>query len=212
MEPYTYRPLLPAPYSIRLLQILPGDEESDIYCNIYDYSIPRDRASGPYEALSYVWGDPNERQRIYVQDAKTANTDRGEVGYLDVTVNLYVALQRLRDVVFPRLMWIDAVCIDQENLQERAAQIQFMAMIYSYAIRVVVWLGDEANDSTVVFAELEKVAQNVQHLDQARASENRHYLGLTLDEDRDVVPNTIWSEHSLRALMSRPWFQRIWVR
>jgi hypothetical protein len=55
-------------------------------------------------------------------------------------------------------MWIVALYIDQGNLQERGAQIRFMATIYLYASCIVVWLG-EANDSTCVLADVETAFQ-----------------------------------------------------
>jgi hypothetical protein len=158
MEQYTYRPLRDAPDSTRLLQIQPGVQGSEIHCLLFDYTIDQTRASGPYEALSYAWGDPTERQRIYVQDVQHQASISDVLLYLDVTTNLYAALQRLRDNIFPRLMWVDALCIDQENLQERATQVQFMVKIYLYATRVIVWLGAEADDSTSALVAIEDTA------------------------------------------------------
>ncbi|KAF2686157.1 hypothetical protein K458DRAFT_208860 [Lentithecium fluviatile CBS 122367] len=138
-SPYIYRPLLPAHNSIRLLRILPSSlVAAPIRCEIIDYSLssPR-RASHLYECLSYVWGSPENKQRIFVNDA-----------CLDVTRNLHSALIHLRDSDLPRVMWVDAVCIDQENLKERGQQVQFMALIYAYAAKVVVWLGEEADGSS----------------------------------------------------------------
>jgi hypothetical protein len=54
MERYVYRPVPETPCSTRLLQILPGDNGTNIYCLIFDYTLQTNRASGPYEALSYV--------------------------------------------------------------------------------------------------------------------------------------------------------------
>jgi hypothetical protein len=181
MEGYVYRPLPETPCSTRLLQILPGDNGTNIYCLIFDYTLQTNRASGPYEALSYVWGDPTERRRIFVQDAEAPMTKERWSSYLDITTNLYSALQRLRDPFIPRMMWIDAVCIDQTNLQERAAQVQFMVSIYSHAHFVIAWLGEEADNSTEVLASL---------------------------EDLDMDPPL---QASLYILLARSWFQRIWV-
>jgi hypothetical protein len=68
--------------------------------------------------------------------------------YLEVTRNLYTALQYLRDRVLLRLIWIDAVCINQEDLKERADQVQLMARLYSHAIRMIVWPGEEIDGSS----------------------------------------------------------------
>jgi hypothetical protein len=56
---------------------------------------------------------------VHIQDARTPDSTFS----LDVTANLYVALRRLRDTDFARLMWIDAVSINQENLEERGIQV-----------------------------------------------------------------------------------------
>jgi hypothetical protein len=207
MEPFAYRPLLQASNSTRLLQIQPGAEGSDIHCLLHDHTIRLDRASGPYEALSYVWGDPTEKRRIYIQDGQSAARQESQASYLDITVNLYIALQRLRDFAFPRIMWIDAVCIDQQNLQERAIQVQFMATIYAHASRVVVWLGEGKDDSTRIFAAIEQAAVR-----------DRRRLILGQLEDYSPASQALALSHaagtletSLVAMLARPWFHRVWV-
>ena len=62
-----------------------------------------------------------------------------EFRYLDVTVNLSAALQRIRDPGMSRTLWIDALCIDQNNMKEREQQVGFMATIYAEASQVIVW-------------------------------------------------------------------------
>ncbi|EON63562.1 hypothetical protein W97_02790 [Coniosporium apollinis CBS 100218] len=91
-----------------------------------------------YEALSYVWGDPKVRKAIRVSNEGKA----GQEGELQVTVNLYSALQHLRLRDRPRMLWADAVCIDQSNVEERAQQVMIMGRIYALAKKVVVWLGE----------------------------------------------------------------------
>jgi len=162
MPPYAYLPLQKALHSTRVLQILPGGKGSGIHCQIFDYTIRHDRASGPYEALSYAWGDPAERRRIYVQNHETWTV---EPSFLDVTEQLHIALHYLRDPAFPRLMWIDAICIDQANLQERAVQVRFMANTYAHASRVIVWLGEEADDSTRTLGRIEELAAEARRND-----------------------------------------------
>lgn len=107
MKLYNYQLLPTGPYNIRLLQILPGEEGTDIFCQIVNHTIRHNRAVGPYEALSYVWGDPNNRRRIYITES--VRSDSKATYYLEVTKNLYAALQRLRDPDYTRVIWIDAV-------------------------------------------------------------------------------------------------------
>jgi hypothetical protein len=94
----------------------------------------------PYEALSYVWGRPEKTCLISVQS--------GSQGYkLPITSNLEKALLQLRYSSLEQIIWIDAVCINQDDDREKERQIQIMYKIYSCARCVVVWLGEEAEDS-----------------------------------------------------------------
>ncbi|KAJ8130980.1 hypothetical protein O1611_g2647 [Lasiodiplodia mahajangana] len=90
---------------------------------------------GDYMALSYVWGNPEEREDIYIDGQK-----------FSVTRNLFLALKRLRNSHEIREMhlkvWVDAICINQNNLTERAAEVKRMGFIYSEAIAVRGWIGE----------------------------------------------------------------------
>jgi hypothetical protein len=74
---------------------------------------------------------------------------------LQVTSNLHDALQYLRPIDGERIMWIDAVCINQTNPQERTAQVGIMKNIYSKSDHVVIWLGKDTDDDETAFAILE---------------------------------------------------------
>lgn len=188
MEPYTYRPLLEAPYSTRLIKIQPGTHDSDITCIIHDYTLRPGSTPGPYEALSYVWGDQTQKRCVNIQYATNASSNQTE--FLYVTINLDVALRRLRDTYFPRFMWIDALSIDQENIEERGIQ-GFMAKMYSHAKGVLVWLGEEADGSSELFDGF---------LEVANAEQN----------ERNSKANGL--QKAAVALARRSWFNRIWVR
>jgi hypothetical protein len=140
-----------------------------------------------YEALSYVWGSVEDKQLIYIQpsDDKGDNSSAGNVRCLRVTKNLHAALSRIRDRVLDRVLWIDAICINQEDNKEKGHQVQSMAKIYASANRVIVWLGEEAGDTDGAF----------EALCQAAAK------GRIDPSVRQTIP----------ALLKRPWFQRIWV-
>jgi hypothetical protein len=104
-------------------------------------------------------------------------------------------------------MWIDAVCIDQDNLRERAAQVQFMAMIYAHASCVIVWLGEEADDSTGTFGAIERAAME---------NRRRHKFRRSTSPERRIEASgspeeLVVSETQLGVLFARPWFHRIWV-
>jgi hypothetical protein len=65
---------------------------------------------------------------------------------LPVTASLHAALLRLRNRSIERIIWVDAVCINQQDLKEREQQVHSMAKIYGKAKRVIVWLGEAAGN------------------------------------------------------------------
>jgi hypothetical protein len=177
MDRAIYTPLPQQPGAIRLLRLLPDpDENSLIRCFLFTYNLQDgSKKSHLYEALSYVWGDPNRVLTIHVS------------GYpVNVTENLHAALRRLRDHYFERVIWVDAICIDQQNPEEVKSQILFMARIYSQANRVLIWLGVAADGSDAVLEDIRAAGSGQQEM---------------LDHDTEA----------LRRLLERPWFRRAWV-
>ncbi|KAK6851550.1 hypothetical protein PG995_011675 [Apiospora arundinis] len=124
-EPYL---ALEDPDSIRLVVINPGEWTSPISCHL----IYRRLDSPPdYAALSYAWGSPRATRPILVDGVK-----------FQVTVNLESALRHLRRESDSLTIWIDAIAINQEDLDERSQQVNLMRRIYHEAFKVIVWLGD----------------------------------------------------------------------
>jgi hypothetical protein len=104
------------------------------YCGSQPLVVELEEAP-EFEALSYVWGLPNDPVGILCDN---------EV--VPVTQNLHGALVRLRrsgDSDQPRRVWIDALCINQTDIYERSQQISFMKDIYYRAKHVVAWLGPD---------------------------------------------------------------------
>ncbi|KAH8777277.1 heterokaryon incompatibility protein-domain-containing protein, partial [Hyaloscypha finlandica] len=99
------------------------------------------------EALSYEWGS-NETKTI------TLNGDD-----YDIRTNLFDALRRLRWEMEERILWVDAICINQHDVRERNHQVSRMASIYSQARHVVVWLR-EPLDCGISLGFLESIAEN----------------------------------------------------
>jgi hypothetical protein len=89
-----------------------------------------------------------------------------------------------------RILWIDAICIDQENLKERGQQVRLMAGIYTKASRVLVWLGETADNSDQALLEIVRIAAENEPLDSV---------------------NDRTTQEAILALLKRSWFQRIWV-
>jgi hypothetical protein len=117
---------LPTPSSIRILQLQPEEGTDIIQCQLL--VVERDHALA-YEAISYTWGRGTDTRVISCENQK-----------LKVTVNLRDALWRIRDPTEVRLLWADAICINQHDNEERGFQVRQMPLIYANAERVLVWL------------------------------------------------------------------------
>ncbi|PPJ59701.1 hypothetical protein CBER1_10540 [Cercospora berteroae] len=101
----------------------------------------------PYEALSYTWGVFQKGRTIYYRSGRNQRI------VVPVTDNLFKALRGLRPRRGkPRTIWIDALCINQADLQERSAHVRFMPEIYRWAEIVNVWLGDPTSVKILVKA------------------------------------------------------------
>lgn len=177
MSPYPYSSLLPGPDSIRLLRLRPPEgETAPIKCQLFNYSLDEsDKGPPPYEALSYVWGNPEETLPIFIDEYR-----------FNVTKNLHAALWCLRDHSI-EWIWVDAICINQQDRQERGNQVRYMAKIYGKANRVVVWLGEAADNSNRAFKEIR---------------ERKKWLD---SSDNEII------QQAVIALLQRPWFRRVWV-
>ncbi|KAI0490592.1 heterokaryon incompatibility protein-domain-containing protein [Xylaria cf. heliscus] len=136
MAMYHYEPLPPiedvgktASFT-RLMCLSPGTSAQTLECTLSIIDVAN--SPSPYEALSYVWGTEKAQQPIKCY------------GYdIPITQNLRHALLALRHPTLKRLLWIDAVCINQQDTDERARQVAYMKLVYQYASRVIVWLGPE---------------------------------------------------------------------
>ncbi|KAF5528917.1 het-domain-containing protein [Fusarium mexicanum] len=121
--------------SFRIAELLPGDDNDPIECHVHpvswsDTSIPE------YEAISYVWGDQNQKANIICHGRR-----------LKVTQSLYNALRHFRQRDKSRYLWADAICIDQSHVSERNAQVKQMRKIYEKAKTVLIWLGPDTPEN-----------------------------------------------------------------
>jgi hypothetical protein len=143
-SPWLLRKLQADIAEIRLLTLLPGSMEDVVTCTVSIVSL-LDLPS--YEALSYVWGDESIRAPIMVNGAETT-----------VTTNLESALRYIRLEDKDRVIWIDALCIDQSNTLERNQQVSIMSEIYRNCSLCVAWLGvEDENESHRPFDYIEAI-------------------------------------------------------
>ncbi|KAM0080391.1 hypothetical protein ACKRZS_007486 [Fusarium odoratissimum] len=201
------------PAQIRLLHLLPAPENNDsIECRLEVVALEEDPV---YEALSYCWGDSSQLQEIKCNNEA-----------FQVTENLLSALQHLRNEHSERTLWIDAICINQKDLEERQSQVKLMKDIYTKSQRVVIWLGpDPASDGINHLFELIPTTENLAlpHISKSgREFFEKHVIpagGLYQAEDKAssealakndfVVPDP--AKKGAVALLKRPWWSRVWT-
>ncbi|KAK0624598.1 heterokaryon incompatibility protein-domain-containing protein [Bombardia bombarda] len=143
-----------------------------------------------YEAVSWAWGDPTKNAFIEILD------DESRRWTFSVSHKLEEALRAVRSLDDARLVWIDAVCINQEDQNEKSYQVPMMDKIYSLAERVLIWLGpqseDPKHDARTAFGFLKKLLRD-------------------MDYQKTISASSVQDLKSLSAIMQRDWFSRRWV-
>jgi hypothetical protein len=162
-----------------------------------------------FEALSYVWGsqkDPN-RAAIELCSGVPLIPSRN----LLIGQGLAICLRNLRYNDSARMLWIDKICINQEDDVEKGIQVGRMRQIYQLASRVVAWIGPEKDDSSVAMSALEYLGKQLELttdgyiLPSPDAERKTWYM-------KDVNPpysQDVWN--ALEFLCQREWFKRLWV-
>jgi len=201
---YAYRPLSDSG-NIRLLTILMG--EGPIYVSLTEATINR----STYDALSYTWDSPIQQGDNSVTDKAACfiycNNNRHQV-----TENLYHALLQFRADKRKGPLWIDAVCINQGDSDERSTQVGMMGKIYMKSRSVIIWLGKEDSETEKAISLLTKFGNAVKNLgvemeswtDFAfNSSQFYDLVGLEPFQTRD------WE--IVFHFFARRWFSRLWV-
>lgn len=124
---FPYTPIDASKGEIRLLSLLPGEFDDPIRGQPRE-GLPRGRAK--INADSYVWGTTKHDVPAIVSDLPFV-----------VTTILDCALRHLRYKDREQTLWVDAICINQENPLGKGAQVQLMGQVFSEADKVLVWLG-----------------------------------------------------------------------
>lgn len=120
----------------RLLELQPGQPCDDVHCKILYSALNSGKCASPsYIALSYVWGPPEFEEFIFCDNGSDDSSR------IHVTHNLYGALRALRREAETRTLWIDQICINQADDEEKCSQIQIMKEIYSQADGEIAWGG-----------------------------------------------------------------------
>ncbi|KAK4542308.1 hypothetical protein LTR36_006961 [Oleoguttula mirabilis] len=160
---------------IRVLTVYPDEFGTPIRCEL---CVERLEDGPAYDALSYAWGDPSLSQTIWIREKRCA-----------VTESVHEALQYLRPRDAELRIWIDAVCIRQDDILEKNVQVQKMGTIYERAVSCRVWLG-------APLPGLESALHAIMQITMAQDVTKEQLL-----EHGDCI----------RVIMTSPWIFRLWA-
>jgi len=200
-----YRPLDHESSEIRVLKLNPksrgkqlldkisgkiyGDRAVLIDCSLI-YTTLKDTLS--YDALSYCWGSESDGKCILVDGRQ-----------LTITRNLYFCLQELQKKQSSRAIWVDAVCINQADHEEKKHQIPMMGEIYKRASSVITWLGPASPAMHLAMDTISLLGNT-----------NRVHLLPTLTPHLVIEGMTLASPKlfdSVAYFFAQPWWNRIWT-
>lgn len=185
---------------IRVLKLLqqpnPSDRSSPLLCELDVVPLS---SCGSFDAISYVWGDDNERATIVVNGRE-----------LSITASLYLALRQwrlLHDQEEIVRVWADGACINQEDKGEVSSQVALMGTIYREAQCVMVWLGEEGDDSSLALSMMAR---------WSKVYNDRKKQKPSIPEDAGIfqeIPGPTdprgWT--AVEKLFERPWWWRVWT-
>lgn len=189
----------------RLLKLAPGIGDEPINCTLTCHNIEDDI---PYIGLSYAWG------LVDVVHAITCNDNK-----FIVSKNVYTALRNLRELIlleqYDRRVWIDGICINQSDPDEKTQQVRMMQKVYKNAAIVVAWLGEMTESDKRAFETLEYVSTKLKleniYRDDEKIREESLEQTAKLAEKMGIpyVGHKRWAD--VRQLLDKPWFSRIWI-
>ena len=136
MALYDYRAIDSRGREIRLLKLMPSEVFASPLRGEILHTRLDDDGRQEYEALSYVWGAARFKSSIEVDGAA-----------VEITPNLDLALRFLRRPAAARVLWVDALCINQGDVAERSEQVGFMREIYENCTRDIAWIGPWVDDT-----------------------------------------------------------------
>ncbi|KAI1845147.1 hypothetical protein JX266_008694 [Neoarthrinium moseri] len=177
-----YKDIADSSAEFRTIRLCPAQHDEPISC-VLENAVRSDNPQ--YVALSYSWGPRTNDKTISINGQDFI-----------ATANCESALRCIRKTDDPVTLWVDAICINQENLGERSAQVAQMREIYKQAAHVIIWLGCEDSDTSPAFELLEQISELGRYDPLVATSET-------------VGTAAAWQ--AVENLFTREWFERIWV-
>jgi hypothetical protein len=185
----------------RLLRLLKGDQDP-IQCQLFVTRLTPPDQTQQYASLSYTWGSELTPCDIIVNGIN-----------IEVTVNVYLALRDLRFLEKDRLLWIDALSINQSDEEEKSHQVQQMGSIYRNAERVMIWLGQATYETDYLMHFAQQLEREyihyTSHNQEISDDQWAHICLLIVRELRDPQRDLLIK--GLELLLCREWFKRVWI-
>ncbi|KAK0745145.1 heterokaryon incompatibility protein-domain-containing protein [Apiosordaria backusii] len=197
-DEFAYDPIdLDGP-AFRLLRIVKGRDPS-IPCKLFQAKVRQREVAISYEAISYVWGSPERERDVFIN------------GFLfGVTKSLYEALWYLQLEDEDRVIWVDAICIDQKNEVERGHQVRHMGDVYKEAVRVIYWLGPPTHLTNLCLGRLQLLHEETRRV--ATRTWTREQWRTTWENlEASSQQNWGFEREGLCELLGRSWFRRVWI-
>lgn len=198
---------MPHENSIRLLRLHKG-----ISTDLVEFTLEfarLDQTTPEYEALSYVWGLSCRDSYIVHRPSQKA---------ISVTPNLREALENMRWCDRDRLIWVDALCINQGDGKEKGVQVCKMNAVYARASDVLVWLGPDAGGANIAFGALCALAneafqqqshQNITQTESAYYTTGPHEEPVVFDAVPHILEQDVWA--TVMRFFCSTWYTRLWV-
>ncbi|TLD19610.1 hypothetical protein PspLS_09620 [Pyricularia sp. CBS 133598] len=185
-----YKPLCEETGEIRLIVINPGNSPDPVICS-FDTVLLTDTPTPVYDALSYAWGESEiSREPIILHEQP-----------LHVRLNLHAALQAIRSSTSATVLWIDAICINQSDLGERARQVRIMRDIFAKARKVLAWVGPLQDERD--FHAMNLMTRIILEPEASAGEDTQGVIGLD-----NLHQNPL---SSLYRFLSRPYWGRMWI-
>lgn len=193
LTPYVYE-LLPAGKNIWIIELEAGSWNSQINFKLLTIDMANKESEGSYEAISYSWGDPER-----VVQARCNGCS------IMLTGNLAEALRQTRFPGSSRLLWADGICINQEDLQERASQVKIMAFVYQNAKSAIVSLGFDSGEAEEGFEVLNSLS-DLCHRQCIHSGGMENVPSVSSD---DLHHYAKFARSACKFILQKPWFSRV---
>lgn len=197
-----YRPLEVDSKQIRLIEVAPGHGKNSVICT---FKYPKLKEGlVDFETISYVWGDPTPSETIFV-DGKS----------LRVPYSSEEVLRRFRHAEHPRTLWLDAVCINQTDDEEKSHQVRLMTEIYGSGTRNLIWLGEDDGTGKATMNAIRDVVKDFERVATSMPDLSPHDV-MYLSGPRGILAARpeipfITSVPLLTSLFKKAWFKRLWT-